>query len=224
MEKFRLQKVTAKTLTFIAQDDVKALNRFKDVVKYDVPSLAIDQVIVEENNTTYSNEFLAHRLMQMPIVSTSMHRFKMLNECDMNILPDQDPTCGSLLTLDVDNQSKTEFRKVTSLDLIPLNPGDPQPIGDVFEIMPLKYGERLKLKAIVRKGTGRIHVKFSPVSISIYGPNTGSMDNKDLAQWNRKSPWPWVFELETIDTLPAIQVFRLAETIYMENYPCLPGN
>lgn len=224
----RIREATPRKMVFDAPDDVRELNRLKNIIQYEVPTLAIDQVIVSKNNTTLSNEILAHRIMMIPIASQQASRFKMVTECDLTIMPDVDPSCGSYLTLSVRNPPENQdYRLVTSYDLIPDSSDDPQPIGETFEIMPLRPGEELQLICIVRKGTGQLDVKFSPVSISIFGPNTsplsgaGSQRSQDLSTWKRQGLWPWTFEFESRGPLTAHEIYRQAERIFLgKNYPC----
>ena len=177
MKHFRIKEFTDDGMTFDAPDNVPFLNDLKNTIKYGVPSLAVDKVIIVENNTTYSSGFLAQRLMLVPIISTNMQQYKMIGEYPEEVSPDQDGSTGSILYLDMQNNGQTQSREpiwITTNDLTPQRPGDPVPIGDPITIMPLKLGQRIKLRAIVRKGIGKLNSRYSPVSISIFGPNTGS--------------------------------------------------
>ena len=225
MENFRFRRITDTSMVFDTRNDVLFNNTFKNILKREVPSLAIDQVIIEKNNTTFSNEILAFRIMMIPILSDQLHRFKTLDECNVSEMPKDDPTCGSILNLHVYNNpkiNKNEHINVTSYDLIPDFSDDPQPIGQPLIIMPLNPNEEIKLQCIVRKGTGKHNVRYSPVSIAIFQNNTGSWKDEDLKNWQDTDPWPWTFEFETRQTRSPIDVFRDAMRIIAgKNYPCI---
>lgn len=75
----RQPKVELRTLTkdycefVLSNTDVSVANALRRVILSHVPTIAVDLVEIEENSTVLNDEFIAHRLGLIPIVS---HRVK----------------------------------------------------------------------------------------------------------------------------------------------------
>ena len=135
----------------------------------EVSTLAIDEVTIETNNTVFHDEFIAHRLGLIPLLSESMHMYKTRMECDC-ISESGCAACAVEFSLDVTcNDARVE---VTSKDLVnrsadrqnlkrvvPIH-GDAKDIerqtADAIVIVKLAKGQALKLKALARKVSERV--------------------------------------------------------------------
>jgi hypothetical protein len=222
IHQIKIRELKPDRLKFDAPDNVEFLNTLKNIIKYEVPSLAVHEVIIDENNTGYSPGFLAKRIMLMPILSHNVSLYRELGTFPNDIMPDQDPTTGAILVCRVFNpKDAIDNLMVSSFDFQPLNPNDPIPIGEKIDIMPLRPGEEIKVRAIIRRGTGNMDINFSPVGISIFTPNTGSNDYAKLKDWDRSNPWAYTFEFDTKGTMPVLDIYHRALKIYAQKYPCI---
>ncbi|KAG2492578.1 hypothetical protein HYH03_009239 [Edaphochlamys debaryana] len=123
-----------------------------------------------ENNTTVLNdEFLAHRLGLIPLVSAEAVHWKRPFEWsgDADIIE-------TSFSLDV-ACNQDGVMDVTSNDLIPMDPDravEPVNCRNTEEkpivIVKLRRGQALKLTARARKGIGKDHAKFIPVATAVF--------------------------------------------------------
>lgn len=64
------------SITFdLKNADVSLANALRRILVAEVPTMAVDLVEIEENNSVLFDEFLAHRLGLIPLVSTEVDRF-----------------------------------------------------------------------------------------------------------------------------------------------------
>ncbi|MDG7022447.1 MAG: DNA-directed RNA polymerase subunit D, partial [Nitrososphaerota archaeon] len=128
----------------------------------EVPSMAIDDIVILENSSVLYDEILAHRLGMVPL-RTDLERYVLPDRCDCgNPLGCQ--KCRVLLVLDA--TAKERPRTVVSGDLVsedrevcPVNPNIP--------IVKLAVGQSVKLEAYARLGRGKEHAKWQPATASI---------------------------------------------------------
>jgi DNA-directed RNA polymerase II subunit RPB3 len=142
-----------------------------------------------ENNTSVLNdEFLAHRLGLIPLVSTNAKLW-----CRPFEVADENDIYETCFTLDVTCQSDGVV-DVTSNDLIAVDPelgvfpvGQGDPNVKPIVICKLRRGQQLKLLARARKGIGKDHAKFIPVATAVfqYKPQI------TLRQARRPGARPW---------------------------------
>jgi DNA-directed RNA polymerase II subunit RPB3 len=78
----RQPNVELRTLTddycefVLSNTDVSVANALRRVILSHVPTIAVDLVEIEENSTVLNDEFLAHRLGLIPIVSNRVKEMK----------------------------------------------------------------------------------------------------------------------------------------------------
>lgn len=198
----------------LCNTDVSMANALRRVMIAEVPTMAIELVDIEVNDTLLHDEFIAHRMGLLPLrVHTRgyMDNFVFNKVCDC---PANCPKCSVELELDVSCPLGMENRFVYSSDLIPRDhASDLRPVnfansnmrkvaqeagcmdeesGTVdggISIVQLAPGQRLKLRCIAFKGIGKIHAKWSPCSISTfaYQPKIRLNDAKldDLSEENK---------------------------------------
>lgn len=161
------------SIDIIEQSDEKIAIRFKGIPRQyvnalrrialsEVPTMAIDDVVMMENSSVMHDEAIAHRLGLIPL-QTDLERFVMDHECDCK------STLGCAkcrVLLYIDAEAKDKSRTVTSGEL---NSEDDyvRPVNGDIPIVVLAPGQKLKVEAYARLGTGKIHAKWQPVSVSV---------------------------------------------------------
>ncbi|KAI8807276.1 DNA-directed RNA polymerase [Cladochytrium replicatum] len=151
------------SVSFVLSNVSLALaNSIRRVVIAEVPTIAIDLVDFDSNDTVLSDEFIAHRLGLIPLRSSTASDMRYSRDCSC---PQYCQFCSVILTLSVTCTSAP--RLVTSKDLIsdsaavyPVGSDDPTYPG--VPIVKLRPGQEIKLKCIAKKGTAKEHAKWSP--------------------------------------------------------------
>lgn len=128
----------------------------------EVPSMAIDDVVILENSSVLYDEILAHRLGMVPL-KTDLERYILPEKCDCGT-PLGCQKCRVLLVLDASAQEKT--RTVYSGDLVSED-REISPISASIPIVKLAPGQTVKLEAYARLGRGKEHAKWQPATISV---------------------------------------------------------
>jgi DNA-directed RNA polymerase subunit D len=128
----------------------------------EVPTLAIDDVVILENSSVMHDEAIAHRLGLIPLL-TNLDRFVMPHECDCKSTLGCSK-CRVLLVLDSEANEKTKV--VTSGELVSEDELI-QPVSKDIPIITLAPGQKLKFEAYARLGIGRDHAKWQPTSAAI---------------------------------------------------------
>ncbi|XP_049850792.1 DNA-directed RNA polymerase II subunit rpb3-like [Schistocerca gregaria] len=159
--------LTDESITFdLMNVDIGVANALRRVLIAEVPTMAIDLVEIYSNTSPLHDEFIAHRLGLIPILSESCNNKKYIRECDCENGCD---LCQVELMLDVKCVDQDRMT-VTDQDLIVIS-GDetirPVPlVTDKAEqgitITKLARNQELKLRAKVRKGIGKDHAKYIP--------------------------------------------------------------
>ena len=137
----------------------------------EVPTFAIDDVVMLENSSVMHDEAVAHRLGLIPL-RTDLHRFVMphLCECKSTLGCSR---CRVLLVLDSEANDKTKI--VSSGELISED-DVVKPITKEIPIIVLAPGQKLKFEAYARLGVGKDHAKWQPTSAAVV------KDGKDETQ------------------------------------------
>jgi len=143
--------------------DVAFMNALRRIILSEVPTMAIDEVVIIENSSVLHDEVLAHRLGLIPL-KTDLDAYNLPEECPCksefgcNL-------CRVSLTLDV--EANEEGRAVYSGDLISDNP-DIVPVSPNILIVKLAPDQKIRLEAYARLGRGKDHAKWQPVSVCAY--------------------------------------------------------
>jgi len=137
--------------------------------------MAIDMVEIHENTTVLNDEFLAHRLGLIPLISTSVNTYTNPRECECIGSCDR---CSVNFSIKVKN-TRDEVLHVTSKHLTPLTEGtDVEPIDRNPEVQPMddhailivKLGknQELNVTCTAKKGVGKEHAKWNPTATVTY--------------------------------------------------------
>jgi len=143
--------------------DTAMANALRRTMMAEVPTMAIDDVMILENNSPMYDEILAHRLGLIPL-TTDLDSYNLPEEC----------SCGAELgcskcraTLTLEAEAGEEAKTVYSGDLKPQDPGI-RPVSAAVPLVKLVPGQRIRLEAYARLGRGREHAKWQPVSVCAY--------------------------------------------------------
>eukprot|EP00891_Asterochloris_glomerata_P003812 jgi/Astpho2/3812/Aster-04339 len=177
----------------LTRTDPSIANALRRIMIAEVPSIAIDLVEIETNTTVLNDEFIAHRLGLIPLVSSCVHQMRSPYEVTdfegdfqeiqfrLDIANDQDDpitvtsstsSCHcSDLVLENDTgdpgMQELDWRTVEPVKRRPCitSEGEPGTFGvQGHTIVKVGKGQELRLRAKARKGTGKDHAKWSPVA------------------------------------------------------------
>ncbi|KAI8821436.1 DNA-directed RNA polymerase [Fimicolochytrium jonesii] len=156
-----VREVTPTTITFVLSNTELALaNALRRVMMAEVSTVAIDLVDFDTNTSVLADEFIAHRLGLIPIVSTHVDELTERHECNC-VSHCQD--CSVELTLDVTCQSESSIG-VYSCDLLSNHPSFEtyleHPGDKGILIAKLRKGQSLRVRCIARRGTAKEHAKW----------------------------------------------------------------
>jgi DNA-directed RNA polymerase subunit D len=128
----------------------------------EVPTLAIDDVVILENSSVMHDEAIAHRLGLIPL-RTDLDRFVMPHDCDCKSTLGCSK-CRVLLVLDSEANEKTKV--VTSGELLSEDELV-KPVSNDIPVVVLAPSQKLKFEAYARLGVGKDHAKWQPTSAAI---------------------------------------------------------
>lgn len=138
------------------------VNAIRRISINEVPTLAIDDVVILENSSVMHDEALAHRLGLIPL-RTDLHRFVLPHDCDCKSTLGCSK-CRVLLSLDSEAIDKTKV--VTSSELLSEDE-IVKPLSTEIPIIVLAPAQKLKFEAYARLGFGKDHAKWQPTSASV---------------------------------------------------------
>ncbi|MEM2968086.1 MAG: DNA-directed RNA polymerase subunit D [Candidatus Bathyarchaeia archaeon] len=152
------------SIRFIIRDaDVSLVNALRRIALAEVPSMAIDEVVIIENSSILQDEIIAHRLGLTPL-KTDLDSYNLPGECECQ----SEFGCSLCrVTFTLDAEASEGTRTVYSGELVSENP-EIVPVSDKIPIIKLAKGQKLKLEAYARLGKGKNHAKWQPVSMCAY--------------------------------------------------------
>jgi DNA-directed RNA polymerase subunit D len=165
--------VASPSVEVVEKSDERIVVRFNNVPRQyvnslrrlaisEVPTLAIDDVVILENSSVMHDEAVAHRLGLIPL-RTDPGRFVMPHECDCKSTLGCSK-CRVLLVLDSEAHEKTLV--VTSGELVSEDELV-KPVSKDIPIIVLAPNQKLKFEAYARLGTGKDHAKWQPTSAAV---------------------------------------------------------
>jgi DNA-directed RNA polymerase II subunit RPB3 len=138
--------------------------------------MAIDIVQVQENTSALNDEFIAHRLGLVPLVSNSVDTFEMHQMCDCEEFCQK---CSVDYRLFKKCPPTMDMCEVTSNDIKYVGQGDSRGVmpvryvddkgndEDPILIMKLSKNQIIDFTLIAKKGNAKTHAKWSPVATCI---------------------------------------------------------
>ncbi len=143
--------------------DTPYMNALRRSIISEVPSMAVDEVVILENSSVLQDEIIAHRLGLIPL-KTDLESYNLPEECECKS-EFGCSLCRVTLTLDVEAKEGTQT--VYSGSLVSENPAV-VPVSDKIPIVKLAKEQKIRLEAYARLGKGKNHAKWQPVSACAY--------------------------------------------------------
>ena len=158
-----LEKNETNLRIIVKEADVPLMNALRRIALAEVPSMAIDEVVMIENSSILQDEMIAHRLGLVPL-KTDLDDYSLPEDCDCKS-EFGCPQCRVTLTLNAESEEGT--RTVYSGELVSENPAI-VPVAEKVPVIKLAKGQKLKLEAYARLGKGKAHAKWQPVCVCAY--------------------------------------------------------
>eukprot|EP00494_Astrolonche_serrata_P029866 UN30133 len=171
-------KLDKNEITFVVSKcPLYLANALRRVMIAEVPTMAFDFVEIQENSSVLHDEFLAHRLGLIPLVSDMATSFNYSRDCECDGIC---PKCAVKFKLDFKNDDPNEPKKVTSLHL--QNETDCDEYEDRERCAAVVPVDRRELHSdtnednydpitIVKLGPGQ-RLKFTALAKKVYQKNT----------------------------------------------------
>ncbi|KAJ1961710.1 RNA polymerase II subunit 3 [Dipsacomyces acuminosporus] len=189
----RIRSLDKNSANFVLSNThLSVANSLRRTMIAEVPTMAIDLVEFIENTSVLADEYIAHRLGMIPLVSHNVDQFKYSRDC---ICAGHCKDCSVEFNLHV-KCTEDGTRVVTSHELIsnnksvvPVTEGDDD-TGII--ILKLRKGQEINVHCIAKKGVAKEHSKWSPCAAVgfEYDPHNNL---RHLTYWYEKSiegEWP----------------------------------
>lgn len=216
----RVRELKKDRVNFVLENvDLAFANSLRRVMIADLPTVAIDLVDFEVNTTVLPDEFIAHRMGMIPLVSTEADSVIRYNRECTCLTADWCQNCAIELSLNVScNDNRTMDVTSNHLELIPPSmynyrnnegadageemqrrvPDFGLPVGKNDPNVPpvlickIRKGQHLQLKCVVKKGIAKEHAKWSPcTAVSFeYDPYNKLRHTTYWFERDIKSEWP----------------------------------
>ncbi|KAG8905899.1 45 kDa subunit of RNA polymerase II [Tulasnella sp. 403] len=159
--KVRIRELTKESVNFVLEGvDLGFANSLRRVMMADLPTVAIDMVELETNTTVLPDEFIAHRLGQIPLIST---------DCDTAMRDETVSVTSANLDVFKSTFGGEEVERDTELlDRRDQWFGHPvvhrQQNDEPILIVKIRKGQEIKARCYAKKGIAKEHAKWSPCS------------------------------------------------------------
>ncbi|KAI0081215.1 RBP11-like subunits of RNA polymerase [Panus rudis PR-1116 ss-1] len=212
----QIRDIQKDKVNFILENvDLAMANSMRRVMMADIPTVAIDMVEIRSNTTVLPDEYIAHRLGMIPLVSST---------CDESMRYTRDCTCLNgcayctvILDINVSCSVAGETMNITSNHLevvsqqdsfeLEMNPGDElskrpdnfgMPVGksdgssEPILICKIRKGQELSARCVAKKGIAKEHAKWSPCSAVgfEYDPHNRLRHTTYWFESDIKKEWP----------------------------------
>jgi len=164
------------TIRFLV-DGVNAAfaNSLRRTMVAEVPIMTVEDIFYFDNSSIVPDEVLAHRIGFVPL-TTDLDSYVLPEECDCEAELGC-PKCRAGLTMDI--EAKDDTVTVYSGDLVSEDPSI-APVSKRIPLAKLAPGQAIKFEAYAQLGQGKVHAKWSPVSMCVY-QNVALVDVEDEA-------------------------------------------
>ncbi|ORD99648.1 RPB3 [Hepatospora eriocheir] len=182
---------TNNLIKFKIHSNVSFANSLRRILLKEIPSVAVEFIEVSENTSIFEDEVLANRIGLIPINTSDDLVFP--EECDCESYCER---CSIIFNIDVTNNDLTNMN-VYGNDMI--SNSDANVHNSL--ICKLAYKQKVKIKAIARKGIG--HAKYCKVTAVgfTYDENNSRRHTRLWNEANQevKETWPQINEPKSVD-------------------------
>ncbi|MFH1972169.1 MAG: DNA-directed RNA polymerase subunit D [archaeon] len=161
-------------VTFLVKGTSPAeVNTIRRIIINKVPTMAIDTLEIVDNSSALYDEMLAHRL-GLVVFETDLKSYFEQERCKCK--GEGCARCNLLMTLDIEGPEivYAEHIKTNDPKIVPKHPKT--------LIVKLLEGQKIKLIATAKLGSGKEHIKFSPGSVYYKGNPEIKIGNVKNAQ------------------------------------------
>ncbi len=151
-------------------------NAIRRMAMNEVPTMAIEEVLIIENSSSMPSDVLVHRISLIPFIS-DIDRYVSPEECG----------CGKRLGCErcavrfvLRAEAKDEPITVYSGDMVPEEETSVKPVSPRIPIVKIGPGQKIELELYVRVGKGRKHAKWQAAIATLYEPEDGGKDERIL--------------------------------------------
>jgi DNA-directed RNA polymerase subunit D len=162
--KTTIVSLTEDTIRFLVEGvDTSFVNSLRRAMVAEVPTMTIDDIFYFDNSSLVPDEILANRIGFTPL-KTDLDTYILPEDCDCEAELGC-PKCRAVLTMDVESTGDTIT--VYSGDLVPDDPNT-APASPNIVLAKLAEGQAIRFEAYAQLGQGKVHAKWSPVSMCVY--------------------------------------------------------
>jgi len=165
------------SITFLlTKTDTSVANALRRIMISEVPTMALDLVLFENNTSVLHDEFIAHRLGLIPLTSSKHEKFNYTRDCtcgefcpNCSVTFSLSVTCTDDTTRDVTSSDLfSHDQDIVPIDFMSVNSEQQSAAEHGILIVKLRKGQEVKLEALAKKGVGKEHAKWSPVCACTY--------------------------------------------------------
>ena len=162
--KTTIVSLTEDTVRFLIEGvDTSFVNTLRRAMVSEVPTMTIEDIFYFDNSSLVPDEILANRIGFTPL-KTDLDNYVLPEDCDCNAELGC-PKCRAVLTLDIEATENSVT--VYSGDLVPADPNT-APFSEKVMLAKLAEGQSIRFEAYAQLGQGKVHSKWSPVSMCVY--------------------------------------------------------
>lgn len=145
--KIEIEKKSESEMSFVLTGASLAFaNLLRRYAIAEIPTFAIEDVVIYENSSSFIDEYIAHRLGLIPLKTPAKSK----------------PGDEVAFTLDAEGDGTVYSKSLKSTDKSVV------PVSDRIPLIKLNDGKRIRLEAKAVVGTAKSHGKFQP-GITSYG-------------------------------------------------------
>jgi DNA-directed RNA polymerase II subunit RPB3 len=174
-----LRKLEDNYAEFVLTDtDPSVANAFRRVMIAEVPTIAIDLVEFKNNTSVLNDEFIAHRLGLVPLISDDAVRMARPidphdDDAQVDVEFELNVKCTNDQTLMVFDTDLVQLPHELGFNVMPVSKYVQQQAPEnqqlpAIVLVKMRKGQELSLKATARKGIGKDHAKWIPVATAVF--------------------------------------------------------